>query len=330
VVGQLAEWEVWVELVVRSHGRLHVFLPLLDRGVDGLVHRIDDGSWVPVQVKGRSKLRSGSLQLTVTAAALVDPKAIIVGVALEDDHLGPRVLVISEREFKRLARRSQVHGKAVVDAEVSLVPGRRTRWARFVFPLEALADAVLAEVKPTVAAPAPRKRGKIARTVGFRGESEVVRRLADSDELTLFRPFPDLETAEVAALHEKTRRVLGIQVKTIGVEKRHPYNTVDIDLASFRPAADVWIAVVAWDRERAVFRDECLVIPSLEAGGIVPPYRGHLRFPYSPGSGKRGRLDPYRRPLADLGGIVESELSTGSTRRSASRIWVRKRDPAAW
>jgi hypothetical protein len=51
-----------VELVVRSHGRLHVFLPLLDRGVDGLVHRIDDGSWFPVQVKGRSKLRSGSLQ----------------------------------------------------------------------------------------------------------------------------------------------------------------------------------------------------------------------------------------------------------------------------
>ena len=38
VVGQLLEWEVWVELVVRSQGRLHVFLPLLDRGVDALVH----------------------------------------------------------------------------------------------------------------------------------------------------------------------------------------------------------------------------------------------------------------------------------------------------
>ena len=47
MVGQLAEWEVWAELVVRSHGHLHVFLPLLDRGVDALVHRIDDGSWFP-------------------------------------------------------------------------------------------------------------------------------------------------------------------------------------------------------------------------------------------------------------------------------------------
>jgi hypothetical protein len=61
VVGQLAEWEVWVELVVQSHGRLHVFLPLLDRGVDALIHRLDDSLWIPVQVKGRSQLRNGSL-----------------------------------------------------------------------------------------------------------------------------------------------------------------------------------------------------------------------------------------------------------------------------
>jgi hypothetical protein len=118
-----------------------------------------------------------------------------------------------------------------------------------------LADAVLAGVKPAAAVPVARRRGTAARAVGFRGETEVVRRLADSDELTLYRPFPDLETAEVAAQHETTRRVLGIQVKTIGVDKRHPHNTVDIDLASL------------------------------------------------------GRLDPYRRPLGDLGAIVQTELS---------------------
>jgi len=136
--------------------------------------------------------------------------------------------------------------------------------------------------------------------------------LADSDELTLFRPFPDLETAEVAVLHEKTRRVLGIQVKTIGVDERHPHNSVDIDLASFRPSANVWIVVVAWDRDRKAFRDECLVIPSMEAARVIPAYRGHLVFPFAPGSAKTSRLDPYRRPLADLGAIVQAEL--GSTR----------------
>ncbi len=311
MVGQLAEWEVWVELVVRSHGRLHVFLPLLDRGVDGLVHRIDDGSWFPVQVKGRSQLRSGALLLTVAATALVDPKAIIVGVFVEDDHLGPRVLVISERDFRRLARRSQNRRGLVFDAQISLVPGKPTRWAPFIFPLDGLADAVLGDVKPRVAAPVARRRGTIARAVGFRGETEVVRRLADSDELTLFRPFPDLETAEVAALHEKTRGVLGIQVKTIGVDKRHLHNTVDIDLASFRPSPQVWVVVVAWDRDRKAFRDECLVVPSMVAARVIPAYRGHLVFPFAPDSGKPTRLDPYRRPLTQLGSIVESELNRG-------------------
>ena len=318
---------MWVELVVRSHGRLHVFLPLLDRGVDALVHRIDDANWIPIQVKGRSQLQFGSLSLTIRAAALVDPKAIIVGVAVDGDHLGSHVLVCSERDFRRLARRSHVHDTPVLDAKVSLVPGRPTRWARFVFPLEGLADAVLAGVKPTVAAPGPRRRGKIARAVGFRGETEVVRRLADSDELTLYRPFPDLETAEVAALHEKTRRVLGIQVKTIGVDKRHPHNTVDIDLASFRPAGNVWIAVVAWDRERKAFREECLVIPSLEADRIAPAYRGHLRFPYFPGSGKPGRLNPYRQALAELGTIVESELGASRVRAAKDRTRLHRRAP---
>jgi hypothetical protein len=306
VVGQLVEWEVWVELVVRSQGRLHVFLPLLDRGIDALVHRLDDGRWIQVQVKGRSKLRNGSLQLTIPLASMVDPDAIVVGVALEDDHLGPNVLVITEREFKRLATRSGANGTRLIAAQVSLVPGRRSRWARHVFAREQLAEALMAGVKPMVSLPPRplRQRGRVARFVGFRGEAEVMRRLADSDELTIYRAFPDLETAEIVVINEQTRHVLAVQVKTIGVDSRHPQGTVDLDLASFSSSATTWMVVVAWDRDESAFRSECLVIPSLEVGGIVAPYRGHLRFPYSPHSGRPGRLDPYRRPLAKLGSIV--------------------------
>jgi hypothetical protein len=92
IVGQLVEWEVRVELVVRSQGRLPVFLQLLDRGVDALVHRLDDGRWIQLQVKGQSKLRNGSLQLTNPFASMVDPDAVVIGAALDDDHLQPCLL----------------------------------------------------------------------------------------------------------------------------------------------------------------------------------------------------------------------------------------------
>jgi hypothetical protein len=310
VVGQLVEWEVWVELVVQSQGRLHVFLPLLDRGLDALVHRLDDGRWIAVQVKGRSKLRSGSLQITVPLASMVDPKAIVIGVELVDDHLGPKVLVISERAFRRMATRSEANGKHLIAAQVSFVPGRRSRWARYVYARERMAEALLAGVKPTVGIPSRplRRRGQVARAVGFRGEAEVMRRLADRDELTIYRAFPDLETAELVVLHEQSRNVLGIQVKTVGVDSRHLRGSVDIDLASFRPSATTWIVVVAWDRDKAMFVSDCLVIPSLEVGRIVPPDRGHLRFPFNPHS-RIGRLGSYLRPVDQLGSIV-AKLTT--------------------
>ncbi len=38
--GQVVEFKVWAELVRQSMGGLHVFLPLRDMGVDGVVHRL--------------------------------------------------------------------------------------------------------------------------------------------------------------------------------------------------------------------------------------------------------------------------------------------------
>ena len=240
----------------------------------------------------------------------MDPDALLLGVALEDDHVGPFVLVITERDFKRFANRSHARGKPTLAAQVSLVPGRKSRWAEYVFSREQLPDALLYGIEPKYkVSPPPRIRGAIARATGFRGEMEVTRRLADVDDLTIFRAFPDLETAEVVVLHEKSRQVVGIQVKTIGVDRQHREGTIDVDVASFRPSATTWVVGVAWDRDSRLFRDECLVIPSLDVDRIVAPYRGHLRFPFFPDSPRKwGRLTPYRRPLADLGKLMAAEL----------------------
>ena len=38
--GQALEFEIWSDLIKQSHGSLHVFLPLLDRGLDAVLHRM--------------------------------------------------------------------------------------------------------------------------------------------------------------------------------------------------------------------------------------------------------------------------------------------------
>src|SRR5437879_5215508 len=70
--GQVAEFKVWAELVRQSIGRLHVFLPLRDVGIDGVLHRLDDGAYIAVQVKGRTSLTpAGQVHITVPASSIV-------------------------------------------------------------------------------------------------------------------------------------------------------------------------------------------------------------------------------------------------------------------
>jgi hypothetical protein len=52
--GQALEFLIWASLIRQSLGALHVFLPLLDRGLDAVLHRLTDGMYIPIQVKGRS------------------------------------------------------------------------------------------------------------------------------------------------------------------------------------------------------------------------------------------------------------------------------------
>ena len=142
--------------------------------------------------------------------------------------------------------------------------------------------------------------------LGSLGEIEIARRLAESGDLNLFRPFPDLETSELAVLHLATRRVLGIQIKTIGVDLAHPAGTVTIHASSFRPSPLTYLAALAWLREEKRFHDECLLIPTEELRAICRPQEseGHLSFDWHPGSTRTGRVDSYRRRLAGLCALV--------------------------
>ena len=147
--------------------------------------------------------------------------------------------------------------------------------------------------------------------LGFLGEAEVTLLLAEGGSLNLFRPFPDLETSELAILHLDSRRVLGLQIKTRSIDAAHPDATVSVLASSFRPSPTTYFTVLAWLREERRFHEECLFIPSDDFRGLAYPEDGygHLKFDWRPLSSKEHRLDPFRRSLSELSRAVEGKLS---------------------
>ena len=314
--GQVFEFRLWAALVEQSRGGLHVFLPLSDRGIDALVHRLSDGMYFRVQAKGRSALVGGEVHLVVWAVGLVDDDALLVGGLIVNGGLGPMLLVAPVRDFKRLADQTTADGEIVYSMGFGMRPRSDSRWLPFLVPAERLVErfgvaAPPVSLEEVVVAPRPSWRSDL----GFLGESEVTRLLAEGSDLNLFRPFPDLETAELAVLHLGSRRVVGLQIKTVGIDKERQSATVAVLASSFRPAPTTYFVVLAWLREEGRFHDQGLLIPSEDLRGIAAgDAYGHLKFEFHPGSATQGRLDPYRHNLVDVGAEIEALLS-GQNRR---------------
>src|SRR4029077_13650863 len=120
--GQAFEFRLWALLTEQSRGRLHVFLPLADRGIDALVHRLGDDAYIPVQAKGRSSLMDGEVHLVVWASSLIDDSALLVSGLLVEGGLGPTMMVVAERDFKRLAELSTWDGRPVYSMGFGMKP----------------------------------------------------------------------------------------------------------------------------------------------------------------------------------------------------------------
>ena len=309
--GQVAEFKVWGELVRQSRGGLHVFLPLRDRGIDGVLHRLGDGEYIAIQVKGRTSLTpAGQVHITVTATSLVDDDALIVGTLVDGPELGEFVLVVSEADFRRLAAHDVVEGREYLTAAFELHRGGESRWAPFLVPRDDLSARIGASRAP--AAPRPHEWGgpSVDRaTEGFVGETEVIRRLAQVESLALFRPFPDLETVEVLARHLGSRRYAGLQVKTAGWDVAHTEERVYMRRSSFHASASTFVCLLSWDRTSQEFGADCLLIPSLDAVRLARAEGEWLVLELAPGGGRHRRLDPYRVALSALGSSVESLLA---------------------
>ena len=307
--GQVFEFRLWALLTEQSRGQLHVFLPLTDRGIDGLVHRLTDGTYLAVQAKSRSTLQDGEVHIVVWADSLVADDVLIVSSLIVDGGLGPTCLVIPVADFKRLANRSSNDGVPIYSVEFGMRPRSDSKWLPWLVPTERLAERFGVAVEALAVAP-PERRPEWRSDVGFLGEAEVTRRLAEAGNLNAFRPFPDLETAEIAVLDLNTRRVIGLQVKTVDIDPARLHATVNIRGSSFRPSPTTFFTVLAWLRDRSQFHEEFLLIPSMELREFLrDDGNGHLEFVWHPGSTVEKHLNKYRRELTNLHALVAGSLA---------------------
>ena len=308
--GQVFEFRLWALLTEQSRGRLHVFLPLADRGVDAIAHRLSDGAYLPVQAKGRSSLVGGEVELVVWAESLAADDVLVVSGLLVEGGLGPTILVVSAGDFKRLADATTADGRPIYAMSFGMRPRSDSRWLPYLVPTERLVERLGVEPFAAKLVPQVGPRPTWRSDLGFLGESELTRRLAESDDLNLFRPFPDSETAELLALHQTSRQVVGLQVKTIGIDAEHPAATVTARASSLQTAPSTYFVVLAWLRDEGRFLDDCLLVPSEKLRDIArEDAYGHVKFEYRPDSAAHGRLDQFRRRLPELKDEIERLLT---------------------
>lgn len=297
---QVFEFRMWAALTEQSRGSLHVFLPLTDRGVDALVHRRTDDQYVLVQAKMRTRLVDGEVHLVVLADSIADDNVVIVAGLLVDGGIGPTCLVVPAGEFKRHASVSSDEGKPIYSMEFGMRPRSDSRWLQWLVPQERLAERFGVSVEGLEEAlerPLPEWRSDL----GYLGESEVVRRLAESGELNLFRPFPDLETVELAVLHLSSRRVVGLQIKTVDISEARLRATVNIRGSSFRASPTTFFVVLGWLRDESRFPERCLLVPSEKVREFAhDDGNGHLEFEFHADSAGPAWLDRYRIGVSEL------------------------------
>jgi len=273
-----------------------------------LVHRLTDGAYLLMQAKSRSSLMDGEVHVVVWADSIVDDEVVIVAGLVVDGGLGPTWLVVRAGEFKRLADLTTHDGKPLYSMEFGMRPRSDSRWLPWLVPSERLAErfGVSAEgLEGAAAEPRPEWRSDL----GYLGESEVTRRLAEAGALNLFRPFPDLETAEIAVLHLTTRRVIGLQVKTVDVDQARLRATVNVRGSSFRPSPTTFFVVLAWLRDESRFHERCLLIPSEKVSEFARDDGGHLTFDFLPGSTSQSGLEKYQQELNELRNLVSNLVS---------------------
>jgi hypothetical protein len=314
-IGQAGEFLVWAALITQSRGGLHVFLPELDRGLDAVIHRLEDGAYLALQVKTKTYLSGPEAVIAVYEKHLFTPDQLVIGVHLDGDELGPYVLVADAATFKRKAARMIDRGRPMLVADMPLTPNPDHSWSEDLVPFDKLAERLGAKRPVPTLALEVEPVSDEDRLIGFWGEQEVKRRLAFLEDCGLFRPFPDNEANEILVRRLATGATIGIQVKTAQLSEPDARRTILVNRSSLVPAPTTYIVAVAWMQTEHRFHETCLVIPSEAIPKLAsingPDYELHFR---PAGSDRPSRLDRYRLPVELLSETFARHLTDLHTR----------------
>ena len=310
-IGQAGEFLVWAHIITQSGGGLHVFLPILDRGLDAVVHRISDGAYLALQVKTKTFVQASEATIAVLESHLYTSDQLVIGVRLDGDGLGPFALVADASTFRRKAGRIVDGNRVLLVADMPVLPIAGHKWTSDLVPVDELAARVGAETLPPRVEEIPRELlvPDEARVIGTLGELEVARRLATLEDCGLFRPFPDLETAELLVRRLASGATVGLQVKTAELDQPHATRKVLINRSNFVPAPTTFLVAVAWIMPEQLFHPTCLLVPSTVIPDIAGTSGPYFELHFRPdGSSEPSRVDQYRLPLESLAAAVSRLL----------------------
>ncbi|MBJ7593828.1 MAG: hypothetical protein JF886_03035 [Candidatus Dormibacteraeota bacterium] len=315
-VGQVVEWLVWAAVVGNAERVTHVFLPLDDRGVDGIVRRVDDEAMCAVQVKGRAVLTHKGIEVVVNRNALDDPHVTFVMAYLDPStvRLADAVYVMDADTVLTLGS----HPRRAARPEVGLFlpypphPGTKS-WpyscalselSTRLFPSAGVPTrAALPAPLPPVPVPPPEKK-----LLGHLAELEVMRLLGAPATLNTFKSFPDVEEVEYLVRHRPTGAIRGVQVKCMIVADAHTEGEIAFSGPAFVASPNVDFVILAWRRDHNAFDDNAWLIPAIDVPHLtrtdIPTAHIELRVAI----GKGSRFDRYRVPRSRVAATIEARL----------------------
>jgi hypothetical protein len=267
------EWLVWANLVAHSRDVVHLFLPLDDRGVDGILRRPADDAMVPLQVKGRTKRTDhrSDLDVQIPDWSLHDAPVQWIVAVLDPQipALAPNALLLDTASILRFATPAIDSRGEQIHRIISPIPPRAgSVWEPFACATDLLADRLLPPLSldtPAVVDEFDRPPTKTAIAMHWMGalaEVEVMRLLSAMPELNVFKSFPDVELSEYVVRRSVDGFMRGIQVKCVGLEGP------DDSGVFMMPARDlVWpttalVVVLGWRRDLRAFDPQALLFPS--------------------------------------------------------------------